>query len=334
MQKTIPFKEFSKDQLANRDTYRAHSKRDSEEIVRIPLSQIVVRESGGKRFNVRDLVNYGDAEVMSELAASLRTHGQITPGRVVALADGRFALISGHRRVAAWKIVEDEDRQECYFRAIVNKPATTETQLLLQSFFQEKPLEQYEIAKVFTRLIDAGLSQQEIAEQTNKSAAYISQLLSFEQEPEEIKELVRFGKMTVNESLKIKSKIPNVPDRIAAVKTAAEKKWDANEKKREDYADKIVYDENLVGHVVNDSPKDDPENIVKKTDNTKKSKRLKFEEVIASNTVLIPTMKNVKSRIEGLAVPEDTPDYNRGYATAITTILSFFNSEKQENGLG
>lgn len=331
MQNTIPFKEFSKDQLATRDTMRANSKLHNEEIRIIPLSQIVTRESSkGDRFNVREVENYGD---LNELAKSIRKNGQIQPGRVMALSSGSFAMIVGHRRLEALRIIEDEDRKECFFKAVVNPNKTTEVEMLLQSFLtqQEKALEQHEVAELFTRLLNSGMTQVQIAEATGKTPAYISQMISFAKEPDEIKEMVKFGRLTVNNSLKLKSQIPNVPDRIAAVKTAAEKKWDANEKRREDYADNIVYDENMVGHVKNDAPKDDPENIVKKTDNTKKGKRLKLEEVIASNTVLIPTMKNVRSRIEGLAAPEDTPDYNRGYATAITTILTFFNSEKVDH---
>ena len=83
-QKTIPFKEFQKDQLASREVIRANSKRDNEEIIRIPLSQVVIRESAKEgRFNVRDLANYGD---LNELAISIRKNGQIQPGRVTALA--------------------------------------------------------------------------------------------------------------------------------------------------------------------------------------------------------------------------------------------------------
>lgn len=42
-----------------------------------------------------------DAEEMAELKASLRASGQRLPVEVVALADGRFGLISGWRRIAA-----------------------------------------------------------------------------------------------------------------------------------------------------------------------------------------------------------------------------------------
>ena len=303
-QQIIPFCEFKPEQLANRMVARANSKGSNEEVIKILIRNVVFRSSGNKSFNPRDFENYGD---IAELAQQIRSFGQLEPGRVDALADGRFSVVEGHRRVCALIMIADESRnEEVYFKAVLNKLGTTEKDRLLQAFITQtgKPLEQYEIANLFSRLInDEGMSQVELATITGKTPAYISQIITFSKEPDEIKEFVRMGKLTVNDAIKLKSKIKDNTERIDAIKSADEKKWDQNEKRQDDFADNYEYDEDLKRTIKKDKGETtDPDDIVKHTDNTVKGKKLKLEEIVSSNTVILP-----KRKLEWISLDKELP---------------------------
>lgn len=302
-QQIIPYKDFEPSQLVNRTTARKNAKGDNEEILKIPLEKVVFRmNTDGTSFNPR--TDYGD---LQELAASLRANGQLEAGRVDALSDNRFAVVEGHRRVAALFILRDEDRNDSlYFRAALNKMGTTEKERLLQAFITQtgKPLEQYELSNLFSRLInDEGMTQVELSEVTGKSPAYISQLITFSKEPAEIKEFVRMGKLTVNDAIKLKSKIKDSAERIDAIKSADEKKWEKNEKRQDDFADNYEYDEDLKRTIKKEvGETTDPDDIVKHIDNTVKGKKLKLEEIVSSNTVVLP-----KRKLEWISVDKEFP---------------------------
>ncbi len=289
-QQIIPFNEFKPEQLANRAFARQHSKGSPEEVIKIPIRNVVFRVSKNESFNPRQFENYGD---ISELAQQIKSFGQLEPGRVDALTDGRFSVVEGHRRVCALLMIADETRdEEIYFKAVLNKLGTTEKERLLQAFITQtgKPLEQYELANLFSRLInDEGMTQAELAEVTGKTPAYISQLITYTKEPAEIKEYVRMGRLTLNDAIKLKGKIKDPSERVAAVKTAEEKKWEQNEKRQDDFADNYEYDEDLKRTIKKEKGETtDPDDIVKHTDNTVKGKRLKLEEIVASNTIILP----------------------------------------------
>ncbi len=288
-QQIIPFAEFKQEQLANRAFARLHSKGSPEEIIKIPIRNVVFRVSKNESFNPRQFENYGD---IAELAQTIKSFGQLEPGRVDALADGRFSVVEGHRRVCALLMIADENRdREITFKAVLNKYGTTEKERLIQSFITQtgKPLEQYELANLFSRLINnEGMTQIELAEVTGKTPAYISQLITFSKEPEEIKEMVRLGRLTVNDAVKLKGKIKDPTERIKAVKTAEEKKWENKEKRDEKFAENYEYDENLKRTVKKEGKDTTDDDVVKHIDNTVKGKRLKLDEIVSSNTVILP----------------------------------------------
>ena len=82
-------------------------------IQKLPLAQI---ETGHL---VRDRVAFDEAE-MTALRDSLAARGQQVPVEVVALADGRFGLISGLRRVMALRALAADD-----VLALVRQPETS-----------------------------------------------------------------------------------------------------------------------------------------------------------------------------------------------------------------
>jgi ParB-like chromosome segregation protein Spo0J len=93
----LPFAELTADQMGNRNIVRDNTQR-GEEIVKIELDKIIIREG----FNVRE--DYGD---LQELAYSILGNGQTVPGRVDVLADGTFLLVDGHRRFKALCLLTD-----------------------------------------------------------------------------------------------------------------------------------------------------------------------------------------------------------------------------------
>jgi ParB family chromosome partitioning protein len=88
-----------------RDSADAEAWRQADEegrvVLRLPVSAIDLDHV------VRDRMA-SDPEEMAELKASLRASGQRLPVEVVALAEGRFGLISGWRRIAALAELAEE----------------------------------------------------------------------------------------------------------------------------------------------------------------------------------------------------------------------------------
>ena len=212
---TLKFDELTADQLGTRDTVR-HNTQRGEEVVKIELDKIIIREG----FNCRE--DYGDIE---GLAYSILGNGQSVPGRVDVLADGTFLLVDGHRRFKALCLLADMGEKPL-FKAIVNNSKTTEEQRILQMFTTQdnKPLEPVEVAELISRLINLGHNQSDIAKKIGKTPAYVSQMLSFANESPIIKKEVKKGNIKVSTVLKLQKDIPSQQKRVEAVQQAVSKK--------------------------------------------------------------------------------------------------------------
>jgi len=219
MQTLTTINELTPTMMGNRNIVRDNTQR-GEEIVKIELSKIIVREN----FNVRE--DLGDIE---GLAYSILGNGQTSPGRVDVLADGTFVLTDGHRRFAAMKMLA-ELGEAPLFKAIVNNTKTTEEQRILQMFTTQdnKPLEPNEIAELISRLINLGYKQADVAKKIGKTPAYISQMLSYANESPAIKQEVKNGNIQVSTVLKLQKQMPVQSERIEAVKKAVAKKVETN----------------------------------------------------------------------------------------------------------
>ncbi len=75
----------------------------------LPLASIDARHLSRDRMHL-------DPEEMAALTASIRDRGQQTPIEVVALADGRYGLISGARRLAALTALRDQTGEARFSR--------------------------------------------------------------------------------------------------------------------------------------------------------------------------------------------------------------------------
>lgn len=208
-QLTIP--ELTSEMIGNRNVIRDNTQR-GEEIVKIDITKIVVREN----FNVRQ--EYGDIQ---SLANSILENGQSMPGRVDVLNDGTFLLVDGHRRYMALKLLA-EGGSECFFKAIVNTAKTTEEQRILQMFTTQdnEQLKPNEVAELIKRLVNLGNQQVTIAKKIGKTPAYVSQMMSFANESQSIKDEVTKGNITVSTVLKLQKEIPIESERVSAISNA------------------------------------------------------------------------------------------------------------------
>lgn len=319
-QTTLPFAPLNPEDMGNRQTARDNAQL-GQQVMKIPLDKLIIREGLNSR------VDYGD---IPELGRSLLQNGQRVPGRVDILTNGSFAIVAGHRRLEGWKWAQKETGEVAYFYAIVNTSGdkTTDEDRLFDQFItqHEKPLEQHEVAELFSRLIILGNSAKSIATRTGTTPAYISMMLKFSREPQEIKDAVIKKRLTVDTAVKLIGKIPNAEDRITALQSAEEKKFDKKQAAGEKEDEGLIYDEDLK----RTRPKEasgNPDDIVNTVpDNTKTSKKLQLEEITGSTPVFIPTLASVRKAIEALEPPEGNPSFNKGYAEAICTVLEFFKS--------
>jgi ParB/RepB/Spo0J family partition protein len=228
---------LTKADLGNQQTVRENSLR-AEEVVKIPISKIVMRDG----FNVRQ--SYGDTD---SLAYSILENGQVQPGRVDILADGSFVLVDGHRRFIALQQLA-KNGYEPFFKAIVNTKSTTEEQRILQMFTTQdnKQLEPVEVSELIKRLVNIGYNASEIAKKIGKSHTYVGNMYAFSQDSKIVKEAVTNGDISISTAITLQKEIPEQEDRAEAVKKAvankAKKVEDITGKdKKADKAKEIAY---------------------------------------------------------------------------------------------
>jgi len=214
MEQLLPFKELTADQLGNRATVRANTIRGEEEVM-IPLEKIFVRPGVNPRIDF-------NKEYLEELANSLLEHGQDLPGRVDVLKDNTFALVDGECRYRAWKIIEARGVEDIHFKAIVNKKDTTEEDRLLQiaNSQRQQPFHPYEWAEIVRRMLAFGNKQEAIAKKLSKTAAWVSQMCVYLRQPQEIKNRVINGEITLATAVQINSTIKSAEERVEAVNDA------------------------------------------------------------------------------------------------------------------
>ena len=134
-----------------------------------------------------------DYNELEGLAGSIRSNGLLQPINVRVLADGKFELISGERRLRAARMIgmtkipcivmNVSDEQSALFAIIEN--------------VQRQNLDFFEEAVALERLmIDHGLSQEEIAKKLGKSSSTLSNKLRLLRFPEELREKIIYAGLT------------------------------------------------------------------------------------------------------------------------------------------
>lgn len=134
-----------------------------------------------------------NSEDIGSLAESIKSQGLLQPV-VLRKRAGRYEIISGERRLRAMKHIGEKR-----IPAII-KEKITESKMLemaLVENIQREDLNDIELAKSFQRLLfDCGLSHKDLSEHIGKSRSAITNTLRLLKLPEQIKDLVREGKIS------------------------------------------------------------------------------------------------------------------------------------------
>lgn len=131
----------------------ARAREEGRMVVTLPLDRVVLDHL------VRDRVVV-EEEAMQSLMASLRDRGQQTPVEVVALADGRYGLISGWRRCKALRLLaEERGDPEPEVLALLRRPEEASDAYLAMVEENEirVDLSYFERARIVVRAVDEGV---------------------------------------------------------------------------------------------------------------------------------------------------------------------------------
>ena len=149
-------------------------------------------------------------EELKELAESLKNNGLVQPPTVRKLANGRYELIAGERRMraaqlAGWKkirvtVVEADDQTAAVM-------TTTEN-------LQREDLNPIEEAVSYKTLQDKfDLTQQEVAEKVGKGRATVANAIRLLELPEEVRELLSTSLISVGHA-KVLLSVDDEKDRV------------------------------------------------------------------------------------------------------------------------
>lgn len=161
-------------------------------------------------------IAYDDA-ALRDLAATIESAGQQEPLKVREKGDGRFELISGHRRLRAVRDVLGLDEIEVYVVAMSDEDAERATMLANES---RENLTDYERAKLYKLAKDRGLAdtQRGIAAYFGTSQATVSKCLSMLSLPEEYLKRLEDNPaaLTANDAIGIRWHLDNPePEQVA-----------------------------------------------------------------------------------------------------------------------
>ncbi len=115
-----------------------------------------------------------DEEALRELAESIKTYGLIQPITVRPIANGKYQLISGERRLRACKLAGLQEIPT-YVRTVDEMQSI---QMALVENIQREDLNALEIALSYQRLVDEfGFSQEEVSDKVGKNRTTITNYL-------------------------------------------------------------------------------------------------------------------------------------------------------------
>ena len=115
-----------------------------------------------------------DEEALRELAESIKTYGLIQPITVRPIANGKYQLISGERRLRASKLAGLQEIPT-YVRTVDEMQSI---QMALVENIQREDLNALEIALSYQRLVDEfGFSQEEVSDKVGKNRTTVTNYL-------------------------------------------------------------------------------------------------------------------------------------------------------------
>ncbi|MDR2107420.1 MAG: ParB/RepB/Spo0J family partition protein [Holosporaceae bacterium] len=134
-----------------------------------------------------------DEEGLQSLAESIKKKGILQPILVLKLGDRDYQLIAGERRLRASKIAGLKE-----IPALVREIGKEEQlEIAILENVQREDLNPMEEAEAYKRLVEEfGRTHDELAEMLGKSRSHISNMLRLLSLPEEVKNMVRDGRLT------------------------------------------------------------------------------------------------------------------------------------------
>lgn len=156
-----------------------------------------------------------DDAAITELADSIRQHGLIQPIVVRPLENG-YQIVVGERRWRACRMLGMSE-----IPVIIRELSDQETaQIALIENIQRRDLNPIEEATAYRSLMDDyGMTQEQLANVLGKSRSVIANSVRLLNLPEEIKEMLRKGQLTIGQAKAIASAAE--PDMVNLAKLAA-----------------------------------------------------------------------------------------------------------------
>lgn len=180
---------------------------DEEEIKELPIAKLRVNPyQPRKTFN---------EEALKELAESIKEHGVIQP-IIVKKSIKDYEIVAGERRYRASKLAGKETIP-CIIRNFTDEQMM---EIAVLENLQRENLNSIEEAMAYESLMkNLNLTQEQVAKRVGKSRSYITNILGLLTLPEQVKELVRQGKITQSHArtlskLESKEKIVELADKI------------------------------------------------------------------------------------------------------------------------
>ena len=131
------------------------------------------------------------ADQSAELAQSIREHGILQPLLVRQLSGGRYQLVAGERR---WRAAALAGLERVPV-VVVDVPDRDMLTLALVENLQREDLNPIDQAVAFQYLIDAGLTQAQVAERIGKSRSSVANSVRLLQLPEDLRAEVTAGRL-------------------------------------------------------------------------------------------------------------------------------------------
>ncbi|MDR2794524.1 MAG: ParB/RepB/Spo0J family partition protein [Holosporaceae bacterium] len=159
--------------------------------------------NGGKsilNINVEDVVKNPfqprqvfDEENLASLAESIRRKGVLQPILVVRLDNGKYQLVAGERRLRGTKMAGLTEIPAI----ITDMKAEDQLEVAILENIQREDLNPIDEAEAYHQLIgEFRHTQEELSEILGKSRSHITNILRLLSLPEDVKSLVRNGKLT------------------------------------------------------------------------------------------------------------------------------------------
>lgn len=195
-----------------------------EQITRIPLSNLVPWQNGGKGQPRKHF----DQQALQELADAIRTGGFIgaiavrpNPGQ-----PGTFEILAGHRRTKAAALAG----LDAIPATVHNLDDSAARFYVLQDNLQRQDFLLWEEGAGYAELVGDGLSVAAVAGRVGKSPSYVAGRIAIhEGAGEKVRELYLAGELTV-EAVQLCSALPNrdlSPVRCPSCKCVCGEQWEA-----------------------------------------------------------------------------------------------------------